>query len=110
MTPGEAPQTESALTGGEVRVTAEPDSTAGGSLRLEEAEAEVLAADTAAFARALSDPAARARFQRLASAAAAGDVPSDLVPAVETMLGLLFERGCPSNRAVLQAIFGKTPR
>jgi len=79
-------------------------------LKLEAAEAEVLAADAASFARALPDPVAQARFLSLAAAAAEGDVPDELVPAVETMLELLFEKGRPSNRAVLQAVFGKTPR
>ena len=74
------------------------------------AEAEVLAADAADFAGALRDPNAQARYLRLASAAAAGAVPADLVPALETMLELLFEKGRPSNRAVLQTVFAKTPR
>ena len=69
----------------------------------------MLAADAAAFARALSDPAAQARYERLAAAAASGAVPDDLVPALETMLELLFEKGRPSNRAVLQALFARTP-
>src|SRR5919199_5759367 len=78
-------------------------------MKLDPAEAEVLALDAAAFARALSDPVARARYERLASAAATGDVPDELVPALETMLDLVFEKGRPSNRAVLQAVFAKTP-
>ena len=69
-------------------------------MQLDGAEAEVLAVDAAAFARALSDPTARARYERLASAAASGAVPDELVPALETMLELLFEKGRPSNRAV----------
>jgi hypothetical protein len=79
-------------------------------LQLDSAEAEVLAADAASFARALSDPVAQARYERLASTAAAGGVPDDLVQALETMLELLFDKGRPSNPAVLQAVFGKTPR
>jgi hypothetical protein len=79
------------------------------ALTLDSAEAEVLAVDAAAFARALSDPAAQARYERLASAAASGAVPDDLVPALEAMLELLFEKGWPSNRAVLQALFARTP-
>lgn len=70
----------------------------------------MLALEASAFARAVLDPAARARFERLSAAANSGVVPDDLVAAVETMLELVFERGRPSNRAVLQAIFGKTPR
>jgi hypothetical protein len=53
---------------------------------------------------------ARARYERLTSAAEAGAIPDDLVPALETMLELLFDKGRPSNPAVLQAVFGKTPR
>jgi len=33
----------------------------------------------------------------------------ELVPALEAMLELVFEKGRPSNRAVLQAVFAKTP-
>ena len=79
-------------------------------LELEPGEREVLAAEAVAFARALTDPAAQERYARVAAAAADGSVPDDLLPAVETMLELVFERGRPSNRAVLQAVFGKTPR
>ena len=70
----------------------------------------MLAADAADFARALADPAAQQRYIRVAEAAASGEVPDELVPAVEAMLELLFDKGRPSNRAVLQAIFAKTPR
>jgi hypothetical protein len=78
-------------------------------VKLDPAEAETVAVDAAAFARALSDPVAQGRYERLASAAAAGEVPDELVPALETMLDLVFEKGRPSNRAVLQAVFAKTP-
>lgn len=79
-------------------------------MKLEAAEADVLASDAAAFAHALSDANAQAKYLRVAEAASAGQVPEDLVPAVEAMLELLFDKGRPSNRAVLQAIFAKTPR
>jgi hypothetical protein len=79
-------------------------------VKLEAAEADVLAVEAASFSQALSDPAAQARFSRLAEAALSGEVPEDLVPALEAMLELIFDKGRPSNRAVLQAIFGKTPR
>ena len=79
-------------------------------MKLAPAEAEVLATDAAAFARAIPDPSARARFEQLASAATRGEVPGELVPPLEAMLELLFDKGRPSNRAVLQAIFAKTPR
>src|ERR1700694_2006881 len=79
-------------------------------LRLDSSEAEILAGDAADFASALRDASAQARYLRLASAASSGVVPVDLVPALETMLELLFEKGRPSNRAVLQTVFGRTPR
>jgi hypothetical protein len=79
-------------------------------LKLEPGEAEVLALDARAFAQALPDPAAQSRYLRLASAASEGSIPDDLVAALETMLELVFEKGRPSNRAVLQALYAKTPR
>jgi hypothetical protein len=87
-----------------------PTAPPAADLRLEPSEADVVAADAADFASALRDATAQARYLRLASAAAAGAVPSALVPALETMLELLFEKGRPSNRTVLQAVFAKTPR
>jgi hypothetical protein len=80
------------------------------NVHLEPSEAESLAAEAAAFAQALPDPAARARYERLATAAAGGQVPDDLLPALETMLELLFDTGRVSNRAVSQAVFARTPR
>jgi hypothetical protein len=80
-------------------------------MNLNPTEADVLAQDAQAFASALPDPAARERYQRLASSATSNsEVPDDLVPALETMLELLFERGKPSNPAVLQSVYAKTPR
>ena len=83
---------------------------AGADLALGPAEADVLAADAATFANAMRDANAQARYLRLAATAAAGAVPAELVPALETMLELLFEKGRPSNRAVLQSVFARTPR
>ena len=79
-------------------------------MQLEAAESDVVAAEAAAFARALPDPSASARYERLAAAAASGDVPDDLVPPLETMLELLFTTGRVTNRALLQSIFARTPR
>jgi hypothetical protein len=80
-------------------------------LHLEPAEAEVLAQEAAAFAGALTDSAASDRYARLASAAAEnGEVPDELVGALEAMLELVFEKGRPTNRAVLQAVYRRTPR
>ena len=55
------------------------------------------------------DPAARARYERLATLAGSGQLPEDLVGPLETMLELLFEKGRPTNRAVLQSVYAKTP-
>ena len=79
------------------------------TLQLSEAERDVLRDEALRFARALPDPNAAARYERLAEAAASGSVPDDLLGALETMLELLFTRGQPGNRAVLQAIFARTP-
>jgi len=79
-------------------------------LKLEPGEAEVLAVDATAFAQALADPPARSRFEELSTAALSGDVPDELIPPLQTMLELIFEKGRPSNRAVLQAVYAKTPR
>jgi hypothetical protein len=83
---------------------------ASAGLTLAEAERVALASDAWTFARALSDSVARARYERLAGAASEGVISDDLVAPLETMLELLFEKGRPSNRAVLQAIFARTPR
>jgi hypothetical protein len=79
-------------------------------LKLGEAEADVLAIEARTFAAALPDAAARARFEAVAAAAATGDLPDEMLPALETMLELVFQRGRPANRAVLQSLYGKTPR
>ncbi|MBV9581155.1 MAG: hypothetical protein JO057_21445 [Chloroflexi bacterium] len=79
-------------------------------MQLEAAEADVLAAEASAFARALPDPSASARYERLAAAAAARDIPDDLLAPLQTMLELLFTTGRVTNRAVLQSVFARTPR
>jgi len=79
-------------------------------LVLDSAEAECVVGEAAAFARALPDPTARERYERLAESSASGVVPDELVGPLETMLELVFSTGRPSNRAVLQAVFAKTPR
>jgi hypothetical protein len=84
--------------------------TASAELDLSAAEAEVVALDASSVARALPDSAAAARFERLAAAAAQGRIPEQLVRLLETMLELLFEKGRPSNRAILQSVFARTPR
>ena len=77
--------------------------TESADLQLEPAESEAVARDASDFARALADPTARARYEQLSLAASAGVVPAHLVAALETMLELLFEKGRPSNPAVLPA-------
>jgi len=76
---------------------------------LSASEAEVVALEAAAFARALPDPAARARYEALASAARSGTLPDELVGPLQTMLELVFDTGRPTNRAVLQAVYARTP-
>jgi hypothetical protein len=79
-------------------------------LRLEAVEADTIGVEAAAFARALADPAARARYVRLAEAASSGEIPDDLEAPLEAMLELLFNTGRVANRAVLQSVFARTPR
>src|SRR5581483_11578118 len=79
-------------------------------LELSLEEAEVIGREAGAFARALPDPAARARYESLGEAALAGAVPGELVGALAAMLELLFDSGRVSNRGVLQSVFGRTPR
>ena len=79
-------------------------------MQLEAAESDVIAAEAAAFARALPDPSARARYERLSAAAASGEVADDLVAPLETMLELLFNTGRVTNRGLLQSVFARTPR
>jgi hypothetical protein len=79
-------------------------------LELEAVEAEVVGIEASAFARALAEPTARARYTQLAAAAQAGAIPDELIGPLETMLELVFDTGRPTNRAVLQAVFAKTPR
>src|SRR5215475_13132449 len=79
-------------------------------MQLEPTESDVIATEAAAFARALPDPAARARYEHLSAAASAGEIPDDLVAPLETMLELLFTTGRVTNRALLQSVFARTPR
>ncbi|HEX8968983.1 MAG TPA: hypothetical protein VF937_13945 [Chloroflexota bacterium] len=104
-----AESAESAGAGGLSLPEAEGSAEAGGMLSLAEAEREVLAAEAVAFSRALSDPRAAARYRLLAQAAESGQVPPDLLAPLQSMLQLVFEKGRPANRAVLQSIFARTP-
>lgn len=84
--------------------------TTSADLTLSSGEAEVLSVDARLFAEALLDPVAQQRYERLAASAVSGVVPEELIGPLETMLELLSEKGRPSNRAVLQAIYARTPR
>jgi hypothetical protein len=79
-------------------------------LQLDASQAEVLAVEAGTFARAIPDPNVRRRFETLAEAARTGELPDELLSTLETMLELLFSRGRPANRAVLQTIYTRTPR
>ena len=79
-------------------------------MHLDEGEADLLAVEVASFARAIPDASARPRFEALADAARAGSIPEPFIPTLETVLELVFTRGRPANRAVLQSIYGRTPR
>lgn len=78
-------------------------------MELQPAEAEIVSLEASAFAQALSDPAARARYESLAASAASGTIPDELIPPLQTMLELVFDTGRPTNRAALQAVYAKTP-
>jgi hypothetical protein len=53
----------------------------------------VLEEELASFAEAQPSPSAAARYQALAAAVRDGDVPDDLLPALETFLELALHRG-----------------
>ncbi len=85
-------------------------STTETEFRLDPSEAELLSRQAEAFARALPDPSAQVRYARVAAEAANGRIPEDLIGAVEAMLELFFDSGRVANRAVMQSVFGRTPR
>ena len=71
---------------------------ASAGLTLEAAEQELLLQDVPAFARNLKDPASQARYTALAEAVAAGEVPTELVRSLETMLELALQSKAVRNR------------
>lgn len=76
---------------------------------------EVLREELGGFADAQPSPAAAERYRALAGAVGAGDVPDELVPALETFLELALyrgrlrrQRGAEADDA-LSALFFRTP-
>jgi hypothetical protein len=80
------------------------------SLALDETERVMLAARARAFASALNEPAARARYDRLTDAVASGSIPPDLIGPLELMLDLLLQKAPTDSEPVLQSVFQRTPR
>ena len=71
---------------------------ASAGLTLEAAERELLLQDVPAFARNLKDPASQARYAALAEAVANGEIPTELVRSLETMLELALQSKAVRNR------------
>jgi len=76
---------------------------------------EVLAQELGSFAEAQPSPMAAERYRALAEAVGAGEVPDELVPALETFLELALyrgrlrrQRGAEADDA-LSALFFRTP-
>ena len=84
-------------------------------MKVATAEQELLAPEIAAFAAALHDPAARARYEALGEAVTAGEVDEDLVDGLAAVLevGLLngrFRRLYgPEGEQTLSRVYGRTP-
>jgi hypothetical protein len=79
-------------------------------LVLADAERDVLAARARAFAAALPDPVARARYETLSAAASEGSISAELIGPLEVMLDLLLQRAPTDSEPVLQSIYQRTPR
>lgn len=79
------------------------------------AERELVLEEIAALAGALQDPEARARYRRLAGAAAAGEVPAELAGGLATVLELSLASGRArrlhgaEHEAALRRLFFRTP-
>jgi len=84
-------------------------------MRVSEKEQELLVPEIEAFAAALHDPTARARYAALGEAVAAGEIDGDLVDGLAAVLevGLLngrFRRLYgPEGEQTLSRIYGRTP-
>ena len=84
-------------------------------MQISTTEQELLTPEIAAFAAAMHDPAARARYAALAEAVSAGEVGDDLVDGLATVLevGLLngrFRRlHSADGEQTLQRVYQRTP-
>jgi hypothetical protein len=87
-----------------------------GTLELTGPESELVAEEARAVAQSLPDPEARARYGRLAEAAAACHIAGELVPALERLLELGLETGRVGRRytaegeQALLRLYQRTPR
>jgi hypothetical protein len=84
-------------------------------MKVTASEQELLAPEIAAFAAALHDPAARARYEALGEAVAAGEIEDDLVEGLATVLevgllnGRIRRRYGPEGEQTLSRVYGRTP-
>ena len=85
-------------------------------MKIGEDERPFLAAEARALAEHLDEPLARERFEAIATAAEAGEIPESLAESVGTLAGLALEtgrvrtvHGAPGVRAML-ALWKRTPQ
>jgi len=85
-------------------------------MKIGEDERPFLAAEARALAEHLDEPLARERFETIATAAEAGEIPESLAESVGTLAGLALEtgrvrtvHGAPGVRAML-ALWKRTPQ
>jgi hypothetical protein len=96
-------------------VPTDVESTTAG-LTLQPAEQAILREDVPAFARTLQDPSSQARYAALAEAVEDGTVPTELLPALETMLELALQtkairhRHGPDAERTLSDLYFRTGR
>lgn len=79
---------------------------------MEVAEREVVADTATAFARVLPASDRQQHYLRIAESAAQGQIPSDLVAPLETMLDVVLQgrEGGPGAEQALLGVFRRTPR
>jgi hypothetical protein len=96
-------------------VTGSTAQAAGLPLALEAAERELLIEEIAAVAGAVHDPLARARYQELAAAVGAGEVPEALAAPLHRVLEMSLATGRarrlhgPQHEAALLRLFFRAP-